>query len=49
MVTERAAGDGWGLIYVAAELVFPPSSLPSHFETKRQPFHQSPIAARSSA
>mgnify|MGYP001639820861 CR=1 FL=1 len=49
MVTERTAGDGWDLIYVAAKLVCPPSSLPSHFETKRQPPYQSPIAASSSA
>lgn len=26
MITKMTAGDGWGLIYVAAELVFPPSS-----------------------
>lgn len=49
MVTERTAGDGWGLIYVAAELVFLPSSLPSRFGTKHQPPYQSPIAASSSA
>ena len=39
MITKMTADDGWGLIYVAAELVFPLSSLPSHSETKHQPSH----------